>query len=154
VSGGTGTAGVTATPTSGTVQPGGSQAVTVRFTPTIPQLYSGTINVVGDQTSGSNIVNFLGQGINNAPLFTRSGSGANVFDMPTSVRRVRIFGDYGGSCENFVVKIAGRLVVNEILGSCSVATSGRHFDGTYATSGGLVAVTQSTGVSWTFVEER
>src|SRR5512132_3725911 len=37
--GGTGTAGYAASPTSGTVPPGGSVSVTIRFTPTIAQFY-------------------------------------------------------------------------------------------------------------------
>jgi hypothetical protein len=152
-SGGTGSTGFTATPTSGTIAAGGTQTVSVRFSPTIGQFYSCVLSVVGDQTSGGAAINISGTGINNTPLFTKSGTGANVFDMPTSVTRVRIFGDYGGSCENFIIKIATRLVVNEILGSCSVA-SGRHFDGTFLTTGGVVEVTNSTGISWTFVEVR
>lgn len=81
------------------------------------------------------------------PFFRRTGSGAQVFDMPTGVSRVRIVGSYPGFCENFVVRIGGRLVVNEILGTCSVAV-GPRIDGTYATTGGVVEVTRSSGVSW------
>ncbi len=125
----------------------------MRFSPTLAQTYSNVLTVVGDQTSGTNTLNVSGTGINNTPLYTHSGSGANVFDLPTSVKRVRIFGDYGGSCENFIINIAGRLIVNEILGSCSVA-SGRHFDGTFLSTGGVVEVTHSIGISWTFVEVR
>lgn len=87
------------------------------------------------------------------PLFTRAGSGANVFDMPTTVSRIRIQATYGGSCENFIVHIAGKGVVNEILGTCSVA-SGRTFDGTFVTGGGVVEVLFSSGVGWTFTEVR
>ena len=82
-----------------------------------------------------------------------SGAGDNVFDMPTYIRRVRIDGFYGGRCQNFVVRIAGRLVVNEILGNCSVAL-GRDFTGTYVTSGGVVEITNASGVQWTFTEVR
>lgn len=85
--------------------------------------------------------------------FTRTGSGANVFDLPTYITRVRIVGDYNGSCENFIIHIAGRGVVNEILGTCSVG-SGRHFEGTYVTSGGVVEVLNSSGITWTFTEVR
>lgn len=81
------------------------------------------------------------------PFFRRTGSGAQVFDMPTSVSRVRIAGSYPGFCENFVVRIGGRLVVNEILGTCSVGI-GQRIDGTYAATGGVVEVTRSSGVSW------
>ena len=87
------------------------------------------------------------------PLFTASGIGDNVFDMPTSVARVKITGDYPSNCSNFIVKIGGRLVVNEILGTCSIAV-GPHFEGTYVTTGGVVEITNSTGVAWTFTEVR
>jgi hypothetical protein len=107
-----------------------------------------TQSILGVFIDGRNVLNFTLA----APPFSRSGSGANVFDMPSTVTRVRIIGDYGGSCENFIVRIAGRLIVNEILGSCSVATTGRHFDGTFLTSGGVVEVTSSSGISWSFTQ--
>lgn len=87
------------------------------------------------------------------PLFTASGSGDTVFDMPTTVARVKITGDYSRFVQNFVVKIGGRLVVNEILGTSSIAV-GTHFEGTYTTTGGTTEITNSTGVSWTFTEVR
>ncbi len=87
------------------------------------------------------------------PIFTRSGVGNMVFDMPTYVSRVRIQASYPDRCQNFVVLIAGRLIVNEILGTCSIA-SGRSYDGTHTTSGGVVETQISTGVSWTFTEVR
>lgn len=151
--GGTGTAGFSATFTSGTIAPGTSQTGTLRFTPTLAQVYSHTLTVAGDQTSGANTIAVTGNGVNNTPLFTRSGMGANVFDMPMTVTRVRIFGDYAGTCENFIIRIAGRAIVNEILGSCSIASS-RHFDGTFLTTGGIVEVLNSVGISWTLVEVR
>jgi hypothetical protein len=87
------------------------------------------------------------------PIFTRSGTGANVLNIPTTVTRIRIQATYPGSCENFIVHINGRGVVNEILGTCSVA-SGRTFDGTFVTTGGLAEVLFSTNISWTFTEVR
>jgi hypothetical protein len=86
------------------------------------------------------------------PLFTIAGSGDNVFDMPTTVARVKITGDYPGRTTNFIVKIGGRLVVNELLGSAW--PNGAHFEGTYLTSGGVVEITNSSGVAWTFTEVR
>lgn len=151
--GGTGATGYTASPTSGTVPPNGTVTVTMRFAPTAAGFWSHVLTVVGDQTGGGAAINVSGTGINNTPLFTKTGTGASVFDMPTSVTRVRIFGDYGGFCENFIIHIAGRGVVNEILGSCSVA-SGRHYEGTFVTTGGVVEVLNSTGISWGFVEVR
>lgn len=86
------------------------------------------------------------------PLFTRAGSGANVFDMPTTVSRVRIQASYTGRCENFVVYIATRLIVNEILGTCF--DSRPTYDGTHLTSGGVVEVKFASGINWTFTEVR
>lgn len=50
----------TATWTNGTIAPGASQTVTVRFAPTSAGSYSGVISVNGDQTSGSNTVAISG----------------------------------------------------------------------------------------------
>jgi hypothetical protein len=86
-------------------------------------------------------------------IFTVTGSGDNVFDMPTAVTRVKITGDYPSRSSNFIVKIGGRLVVNEILGTSSIAV-GPHFEGTYVTTGGVVEITNSSGVVWTFTEIR
>jgi len=92
--------------------------------------------------------------LNPTPLFTRSGVGDNVFDIPTTVSRIRIQGvSAGNRCSNFVVRIAGRLIVNVIIGNCSIADSLTH-DGTYVTNGGVTEVTISSGVSWTFTEVR
>ncbi len=49
--------------TSGTVAPGGSQSVNVTFLPSKSMTYVGTINVTGDQTSGTNTVAISGTGI-------------------------------------------------------------------------------------------
>jgi hypothetical protein len=54
--------------------------------------------------------------------FSFSGTGANVFTIPSSVSRIRITGSNSGSGENFIVYIDNRLIVNEILGTCSVAS--------------------------------
>lgn len=152
ITGMTGPAGYTASWTSGTIAPGQAQQVTIRFSPTEARTYNGTLTVNGDQTSGTNTMAVSGRGL--GPLFRKSGTGANVFDIPSSVSRIHITGDYGGSCENFVIKIAGRLVVNEILGSCSVGI-GRHYDGTHLiTGGGVAEVTNSSGINWVFEEVR
>lgn len=47
---------LTANWTGGQIAAGASQAVTIRFTPTQPGSYSGTLTVNGDQTSGTNTV--------------------------------------------------------------------------------------------------
>jgi len=74
--GGTGTLSVTgiASPdgyspnwTSGTIAPGGSQQVTVRFAPTAARSYDGTLTVNGDHTSGTNTVSLSGSGTPSPP---------------------------------------------------------------------------------------
>jgi len=82
-------------------------------------------------------------------IWSKSGQGASVFDMPTYVSRVKITGTYTGTGENFVVYIGGHLVVNEILGTSWGQT---YFEGTYLTSGGTVEVKYSNGLSWSFTE--
>ena len=47
---------------SGTIQPGASQEVVVRFTPRSPVSYSGTITVNGDVMSGTTTIQFTGAG--------------------------------------------------------------------------------------------
>lgn len=69
--GGTGTAGYSETPLSGTIAPGASQAVTVRFTPTIAQVYSHVLTIESDRTSGSNQITVTGTGVNDLPLNIR-----------------------------------------------------------------------------------
>ena len=64
-------------------------------------------------------------------VFVQSGVGDNVFDIPSYVGRVRIQGTYPGRGENFIVWIAGRLVVNEIIGNNYTPST---FDGTYVVS--------------------
>lgn len=88
------------------------------------------------------------------PIFTRSGIGADVFDLPSGVSRVRIEGTYSGFCENFIIHIGGSSIVNEILGTCSSA-SGTSFSGTFLTpTGRTVEIKNATGISWTFTEVR
>jgi len=85
------------------------------------------------------------------PPFTKSGTGDVVFDMPTTVRRVRIQGRYTAFAQNFIVYIANDLTVNELLGTAFGKTS---FDGTYTTFGGVTEIRSSFGVRWTFTEVR
>lgn len=87
-------------------------------------------------------------------LFSRSGVGDNVFDVPTYITRVRVTASYSGSSQNFILYIAGRLLVNVILGTCTSVCDGRTFDGTYVAAGGLGQIVSSTGVAWTVTEVR
>jgi len=86
-----------------------------------------------------------------AQLWVYNGVGDTAFDMPSYVRRLRIRGVWSGrGTSNFVVRIGGRLVVNEILRQ----QPGGIFDGTYAVTPGLVEITLSSQVAWTLTEVR
>lgn len=86
--------------------------------------------------------------------WTQGGIGNNVFTMPSYFARVRIVGIFTGSCQNFAVRIAGRLVVNEILGTCSIGI-GPRYDGVHLTNGGgTTEIVIASGVSWSFTEQR
>lgn len=79
--------------------------------------------------------------------YTRSGSGNTVFDMPTNIRRVRIFGRWNGTgTSNFIVRIGGSLTVNEIL-----RTTGT-YEGIHSTTGGVVEITNSSAITWSFTQ--
>ena len=62
VSGITAPDGFTVNWSSGTIAPGGSQQVVVRFAPTAARSYTGTLTVNGDQTAGSNTIQLAGSG--------------------------------------------------------------------------------------------
>lgn len=139
--------------TNGNIAPGASQASVIRFTPTAAQSFSGTLTVNGNQTSGTNTLPFSATGVfPPRPDFFRTGVGDTVFDMPIDVARVRIIGTYTGNSSNFVVRIGGRLIVNELIGR---GWSSTVYDGTLLTGGGgTVAITLSSGVSWSIQEIR
>ncbi len=87
------------------------------------------------------------------PPFTVSGTGDTVFDVPVRSMRVKIHASYASRCQNFILYIGSDLLVNEILGTCSIA-SGTTFDGTYLTNGGTGHTESSTGINWTVTEVR
>jgi Abnormal spindle-like microcephaly-assoc'd, ASPM-SPD-2-Hydin len=150
VTGMTGPDGYTADWTNGTIPAGTVRVVTLIFRPTENRTYNGTITVNANHTSGTNTLPISGRGLRE--LFRRSGTGDSVFDMPLDVARVRIIGTYTGNSSNFVVRIGGRLLVNELLGTFWNQT---RYDGTLLTGGGgVVAITNSSGVAWSFEEVR
>jgi hypothetical protein len=138
--------------TGGVIPAGASQTITIRFTPTEAQTYTGVIRVNADETSGNDGINFIGVGIRTGPLWTVSGTGDNVFDIPPGFSRVQIEGRYTRNSQNFIVRIGGRLLVNELMGTFWDQT---YFVGTYQiTSGRTVEITGSSGVAWTLPEVR
>jgi hypothetical protein len=138
----------------GTIAAGASQAVTVRFTPTAAQSYTGNLTVNGNQTSGANTIQLSGTGVfPPRPNFSRSGVGDTVFDMPLDVARIHVVATYNGSSQNFVLRVGGRLLVNEIIGTCCGNVP--RYEGTLLTGGGGVTeVRISSGVSWLIEEIR
>jgi hypothetical protein len=152
---GTATPGYTATPTTGTVPPGGSVPVTISFTPTIAQVYSNVLTSVGDQTSGNAAINLTGTGIDSTPpLWTQSGTGDTVFRYADDCGARADPSHADHQLQNFVVLIGGASTVNVVLGTCDAADA-PSLDGTYLTTGGgVVSVTISTGIPWTFTEIR
>lgn len=150
VTGMTGPGGIASSWTNGVVAPGASQTATIRFSPTEARSYNGSLTVQSDKTGGSDTIAVSGAG--QRERFVKSGSGDTVFDMPTDVARIHIVGTYNGNSSNFIVKIGGRLIVNELLGTAWQMT---RYDGTLLTGGGgVVAITNSSGVAWTFEEVR
>ena len=67
VTGITGPGGYTPSWTSGTIAPGASQQVTVRFAPLAAQSYDGLLTVHGDHTAGTNTAPLSGTGAERAP---------------------------------------------------------------------------------------
>jgi hypothetical protein len=150
VTGMTGPSGYTASWTNGTIAPRTSQLSVVHFSPTAATTYNGTVTVQSDATSGTNTTPISGTG--QRDLFRRSGSGDTVFDMPVDVARIHVVGTYNGFSSNFIVKIGGRLIVNELLGTSWGTT---RYEGTLLTGGGgVVSITNSSGVNWTVEEVR
>lgn len=143
--------------TSGTIPPNSSVDSAIAFMPTAAITYGGTLQINGDQTSGTNTIAFTGTGsLDGLPIYRATGSGNQVIDgMPSYVTRVRVTGSFSGSCQNFVIYVNNRLIVNEILGTCSVA-SGPTYDGTHQLPSGAGSIRSeiSTGVLWTVTEVR
>lgn len=137
---------------AGTIAPGGQQEVVVSFTPTAATVYQGILTVVGNQQSGVGTIEITGGGtLTGVQVFFRSGTGDSVFDLPVHVRRVIITATYNGNSSNFIVRIAGSLVVNELVGTFWQQPV---FVGTYQVTPGVVQITQSSGVAWTIQEFR
>jgi hypothetical protein len=88
------------------------------------------------------------------PLWSNTGTGDMVFDMPADVARVHVTATYIGYSSNFVVWIGGTrtLLVNELIGTGWGTTT---YDGVLLTGGGgVVSITNSSGVAWSFTEVR
>lgn len=99
-------------------------------------------------TGGASNTGTAGGGSTQAGLYSKTGIGDAVFTIPANVTRIRIQGSYTGDVSNFVVSVAGSLLVNETIGT---SRSPSFFEGTYLVAGGsAVEITKSNGVAWTF----
>jgi hypothetical protein len=136
--------------TSGSIQPGTSRVVTIFFRPTEHRSYSGSLTVNSDATAGTNSIPIQAMGI--APIWKVSGAGNTVFTMPSHVSRTRVIGTYGANSSNFIVRLDGFLLVNELMGTFWNMT---RYEGIHLTTGGgVVQITNSAGVAWSFEEVR
>jgi len=142
--------------TTGAIAAGQTQQSTLQFTPTAVQDCSGNISVTSDATSGTSTISVRASGtLDGVPLFSQAGIGDNVFTLPSYVTKIRIDATYPGSCQNFAVNAGSSLLVNIIIGTCSVADTRSPFTGTYVVTGGAqIRITISTGVSWRVTEVR
>jgi hypothetical protein len=95
VTGLTGPAGYTASWTSGTIQPGSSEASTIRFAPTEERSYSGTLTVNANHTSGTNTMAISAKGVFNGPR-TQFGQGTHLVN--TDIAAGRYFGVPSDGC--------------------------------------------------------
>ena len=87
-----------------------------------------------------------------ATLFSKSGTGDTVFDIPKSVSKIKIKASYDGNSANFMVKIGGDSIVNELLGTSWKVSQ---FEGTYLLKDGRTTeIVNSSGVSWTFTDVK
>jgi len=136
----------------GVIQPGSGQDVIVSFFPQSVANYSAILTVQANYTGGVPTIGLNASGVRTGPIWSRSGSGDTVFDMPTFIQRVKVIGTYPGRSSNFIATVGGRLLVNELLGTAWGST---RYEGTLLTGGGgAVAITNSSGVAWSVEEVR
>jgi len=83
-------------------------------------------------------------------VFSKSGIGDQVFDLPSRNARYRVQANFPGTSSNFIVYVAGSLAINSIIGISQTPVA---FDGTYAfSSGARVEIQNAPGVTWSFIE--
>ncbi len=131
---------------NGTWSCGNTVLATVNQSGLVTGIQAGGVDIIFDNTAGGRGSKTLT--VRN--IWKKSGNGDTVFDMPTYVERVRIIGTYNGNSSNFIVWVGGDLLVNELLGTGWGQT---RYDGTLLTTGGVVEIQHSSGVSWSFEEK-
>jgi hypothetical protein len=138
--------------TGDTIPPGelNQRHVLLRFAPGSVQSYTGVLTVRGDQTSGKNTLNYSGVGTPSTPIWTLSGNGARVFDMPAKVRNFLFTADYAGDRAELVVYREGSPSFSAVLGT---ATGGTHYE-VSGISSGHYDVRCPSDVRWSFAERK
>ena len=123
-----------------------------------PQAHDGTYVVAPEATVTITNSSGVSWGFNSTSaqpppaggLFSKSGSGDQVFDLPARNARYRVQSNFAGTSSNFIVYVAGSLAINSIIGTSQTPAS---FDGTYSfSSGARVEIQNASGVSWSFLE--
>ena len=118
ISGMTGPSGYNADWTSGAIAAGGSQSVTVRFSPTEERAYSGTLTVNADHTSGTNTMSISGTG--SRPPGPRTQFGAGQYLVNTDIVAARYFSDPADGCywerESGLGGSLDEILANEFVG--------------------------------------
>lgn len=147
---------LTASWTSGTIAAGASQAVTIRFAPTEPGSYTGTLTVNGDQTSGTNtlpisatsVVSFTGTWRGAHTITACNGTGS-MQDLACTANRgafpVGSNMEFSATLQQSGNSVTGTVSLGGLVGSVSgTVTNGvLSLRGTATGGGGFTAVITS-----------
>lgn len=109
---------------------------------------SGTATIYIDTTEGGKRGTKL---LTVRSLWSKSGVGDSIFDMPTYVSMVQITAAFTGYRGDFKVYIDGSFLLWIVVGT-HPGGWGKLWEGTYPTNGGVVEITEAAGVSWSFTE--
>jgi hypothetical protein len=96
-------------------------------------------NAYGTSAASNEVVAAIGT----VTAWIKTGIGSERFEMPTTVRRVRIRAEFPTLTANFIVVINGRVLVNALLGTSRNSTT---YDAVHETSGGTVEVIAQAAV--------
>ena len=132
----TGLAVVTASPTSGSVKPGGSKTVTLTFSPVDAITYSGKVTVTSNKTSGKNTIAVSGTGTTPAMKATPQATYEHAYYCPeprderdeeagVTVTITEAGGNIGMTVTSMVVRLyhySGTLEVDKTLSASEIAS--------------------------------
>ncbi len=131
---------------------------TIVGTSATPQAHDGTYAVAPGATvtiTNSNGVSWslnatTAQSPPTIGVFSKSGVGDQVMDLPSRNARYRVQASFSGASSNFIVIVAGSLAINSIIGTSLTPSN---FDGTYTfASDSRVEIQNAPGVTWSFIE--